>query len=167
MSGLVSNKLLQWWLTWVSWSCCGGEEFIVPYWSEQHKSIFSLELFFVSWYKKKLPTAGLWCLYLSRFRFYFFRNCQRPVWSLAVSQHMLKITNLWNFVLNRSLKLRENNERKKHPCHTRLCAFRCLISRQLKFMGNYFLKTTLIHMRGEPFLTMFYNINLSPLRVTK
>ena len=39
---------------------------------------------------------------------------------------MHKITNLWKFLLNRSSKLRDNNERKKHPCHKKLCAFRCL-----------------------------------------
>ena len=33
-----------------------------------------------------------------------FGNCQRPVFSLAVSQHMHKITNLWKFELNRSSK---------------------------------------------------------------
>ena len=42
-------------------------------------------------------------------------NCQRPVFSLGVSQHMHKITKLWKFELNWSLKLRDNNERKKHP----------------------------------------------------
>ena len=36
-------------------------------------------------------------------------NCQRPVFSLAVSQHMHEVT---NFELNRSSKLRENSERK-------------------------------------------------------
>ena len=56
-------------------------------------------------------------------------NCQRPVFLLGVSQHMHKITNLWKFELNWSSDLRvDNYERKKHPCHTKLCAFRCLIS---------------------------------------
>ena len=49
-------------------------------------------------------------------------NCQTPVFSLDVSQHMHTITNLWKFELNRSSKLRDNNERNKHPCHTKLCA---------------------------------------------
>ena len=39
-------------------------------------------------------------------------NCQRGVFSLGVSQYMHKITNLWKFWLNRSLKLQENNDRK-------------------------------------------------------
>ena len=38
--------------------------------------------------------------------------CQRPVFSLGVSQHVHKITSLWKFGLNRSSKLRENDERK-------------------------------------------------------
>ena len=58
-----------------------------------------------------------------------FGNCQRLAFTVGVSQHMHTITNLWKFKLNRSLKLRDNNERKKHPCHTKLCAFRWLISR--------------------------------------
>ena len=44
---------------------------------------------------------------------YGFGNCQRPVFSLGVSQHKHKITNLWKFGLNWSSKLRENDERKK------------------------------------------------------
>ena len=38
-------------------------------------------------------------------------NCQRPVFSPGVSQHTHKITNLGKFELNRSSKLRDNNER--------------------------------------------------------
>ena len=57
-----------------------------------------------------------------------FCNCQRPIFSLGVSQHMHKITNLWKFELSLSSKLmRDNNGRKTHHCHTKLCAFRCLI----------------------------------------
>ena len=56
-------------------------------------------------------------------------NCQRLVFTVGVSQHLHEITNLWKFELNRSSKLRDNNERIKHPCHTKLCAFWCLISR--------------------------------------
>ena len=56
-------------------------------------------------------------------------NCQLN-FTVGVSQHMHKITNMLKFELNWSLKLRDNNERKKQPCHTKLCAFRCkLISR--------------------------------------
>ena len=43
---------------------------------------------------------------------------------------MLKLTNLWKFEFNWLSKLRDNNyERRKKPCHTKLRAFRCLISR--------------------------------------
>ena len=44
-------------------------------------------------------------------------NCQRSVFSFSVSQHMHKITNLWKFELNRSLKVRDNNERKTPLSH--------------------------------------------------
>ena len=39
-------------------------------------------------------------------------NCQRPVFSLGVSQHMHKITYLGKCELNWSSKLRDSNERK-------------------------------------------------------
>ena len=59
-------------------------------------------------------------------------NCVRPVFSLAVSQHMHKVTNLWKFELNRSSKLRDNNER-----NNTLVTQRCVLSdawfRDLKF----------------------------------
>ena len=47
-------------------------------------------------------------------------NCQRPVFSLGVSQHLHKTTNLCKFELDLSSKLRNNNERWK------LCAFKML-----------------------------------------
>ena len=59
-------------------------------------------------------------------------NCQRPVFSLGVAQHMHQITNLWTFQLNWSSKLRDNNERKT-PLSHKLYAFRCLISRPRDF----------------------------------
>ena len=46
---------------------------------------------------------------------YTFGYCQRPVFSLGVSQRKHKITNLWNFEPNWSSKLQENDERKKTP----------------------------------------------------
>ena len=39
-------------------------------------------------------------------------NCQRPLFSLGVSQHKHKITNMWKFELNWLSKLRDNNKRK-------------------------------------------------------
>ena len=59
--------------------------------------IKSVPLFSEPEYSKKLDTIG---------------NCQRPVFSLCVSQHMHKVTNLRIFELNWSSNLRENNERK-------------------------------------------------------
>ena len=56
-------------------------------------------------------------------------NCQRLAFTVVVSQHMHKITNLWKFELNQSSQLQDNNERKNSPCHTKLCAYRWLISR--------------------------------------
>ena len=47
-------------------------------------------------------------------------DCQRPVSSLGVSQHMHKTTNLWVFELNRSSNLRDDNERK-YTLVTRNC----------------------------------------------
>ena len=84
-------------------------------------------------------------------------NCQRPVFSLGVSQHMDKITNLWKFELDWSSELRDNYERKKHPCHTKLCAFRCLISgpqilnlrSQNQIRGKLLLSRKLHHFRGS------------------
>ena len=101
-------------------------------------------------------------------------SCQRQVFSLGESQHMHKITIMWKFELNWSSKLRDNNERKKHPGHTKLCAFRCLISRpqilnsksRNQIRGKLLLSRKLLHFRGSRFSQCF-TINLSPLLVTK
>ena len=98
-----------------------------------------------------------------------FGNCQRPVFSLGVSQHMHKISSLWKFKLNWSSKLRDNNERKKHPCHMKLCAFRCLISRpqilnmksRNRILGKLLLSRKLRHFRGSCF-SQFYILSTSP-----
>ena len=47
-------------------------------------------------------------------------NCQRPVFSFGVSQHVHKITNLWKFELNWWSKLRDNNE-IKNTLVSRIC----------------------------------------------
>ena len=61
-------------------------------------------------------------------------NCQRSVFSLGVFQHIHKITKLWKFELNWSLKLRDNNERKNS-----LVTQSCLLSdgwfRDLKILN--------------------------------
>ena len=90
-------------------------------------------------------------------------NCQRLAFTVYVSQHMHKITNLWKFELNRSSNLRDNNERKKHPCYTKLCAFRWLISRpqvlnfrsQNQIRGKLLLSQKLWHFRGSRFSQCF------------
>ena len=95
-------------------------------------------------------------------------NCQRPVFSLAESQHIHKLTNLWKVKLNRSSKLRDNNERKS-TLVTRCCALSADVwFRDLKFYKSvpeiqfdenniFFSKST--SLQREPFLTMFYTIN--------
>ena len=84
------------------------------------------------------------------------------------NQHKHIMTNLWNW----SSKLRDIN-RKKHPGHAKLCAFRFFISRpqililrsrnQIRIKITSFSNMTLLQM--EPFLTMFYTINNSPMLV--
>ena len=75
--------------------------------------------------------------------------------------HQLK--NLWKFERDRLSDLRDNYERKKHPCHTKLCAFRCLISRphvlnlrsRNQIRGNLLLSPKLRHFRGSRFSHCF------------
>ena len=50
-------------------------------------------------------------------------NCQRLTFTVCVSQHMHKITNLWKFELNRSSNLRDMNERKTPLSHDGVCIF--------------------------------------------
>ena len=77
---------------------------------------------------------------------------------------MHKIANLWKFELNRSSNLRDNNERKKHPCHTKLCAFRWLILRpqvlnlrsRYQISGKLFLSRKLWHFRGIIIIIIFF-----------
>ena len=118
------------------------------------------------------------CLLVSQ-KLYHFRqkpvdtigNCQRPVSSLAVSQHHKhEITNLWRFELDWSSELRDNYKRKKHCCHTKMCAFRCLIlgPQVLNLRSqNQICGKVLTPLQREPFITMFWTTNLSPLFVTK
>ena len=100
--------------------------------------------------------------------------CQRLAFTVGVSQHLHKITNLWKFELNRTSKLRDNNERK-NPCHTKLCTFRWLISRpqvlnlrsRNQIRWKLLLSRKTMVLQREPFLTMFYTTNLSPLLFIK
>ena len=102
-------------------------------------------------------------------------NCQRPVFSLGVSQHMHKITNLWKFELDWSSELRDMMKRKKTPLSHEVVCFQMLdfetsnskseVSKSNSWKITSFSKST--SLQREMFLTMFYTINLSPLFVTK
>ena len=105
-------------------------------------------------------------------------NCQRLVFTVGVSQHMHKITNLWKFKLNRSTKLRDNNERKNTliaPWSPEVACFQMLdfetsnskseVSKSNPWKIISFSKTT--SLQRELFPTMFYTIDLSPLLTIK
>ena len=89
-----------------------------------------------------------------------FGNCQRLVFTVCVSQHMPKITNMWKFELNRSSKLRDNNERKKTPFSHKVVCFQILISRpqilnprsRNQIRGKLLLSWKLHYFRGSCFL---------------
>ena len=59
-------------------------------------------------------------------------NCQRLAFTVGVSQHMHKITNLWKFKLNWLSKLQEINERK-NTLVTQSCVLLDAWFRDLKF----------------------------------
>ena len=127
--------------------------------------------------KRKVPNVlcddpgqfhrAAWLLFVLLKPVDYIGNCQRPVFSLGVSQAMHEITNLWKFELNWSSKLRDNNERKKHPCHTKLCAFRCLISRpqilrsRNQICGKLLLSQKLHYFRESRF-PQFFILSTSP-----
>ena len=84
---------------------------------------------------------------------------------------MLKITNLWilSSIGHRTCEI----IRKKHPCHTKLWAFRWLISRpelfliwglEIKFVENYFFLENYDTLEGA---VSHNTVNLSPLLVIK
>ena len=87
-------------------------------------------------------------------------NCQRLVFSLGVSQHRHKITNLWKLDLHWSSKLRENDERKNT-----LVGRICVLPERNKRLLPLSQKTTLL--QRESFPIMFYTTNSSPMPVTK
>ena len=85
---------------------------------------------------------------------------------------------VWEFELNWFSKLRENNKRKITlvSCHTKVCAFRCLISIPQNLImwsrnqnrGKLLLSWKLRYFRGSRFSQCLYiTINLSPLLFTK
>ena len=88
-----------------------------------------------------------------------FKTCQRPVFSLGVSQHMHKITNLWTIWGQLVFEV----AREKHQCCI-LCAFRCIINLGCSWIFTIFeweiasFSKTLLLQR-EPVLSLFYTIN--------
>ena len=95
----------------------------------------------------------------------------RTVFSLGVSNHSHKITSLWKFGLNWSLKLRENDDRK-NTLVGRICLLsdknkRLLARSLILFKGEItsFSKTTLLQRESCP--SMFYTINSSPMLLTE
>ena len=98
-------------------------------------------------------------------------NCQRPAFPLGVSQHMHKITNLWKFE-RRSCEITMTE--KTLLSHEVVCFqmldlensnFKLEVSKSNSWKITSFSKTTLLSR--EPFLTMLYTTNSSPLLVTK
>ena len=91
-----------------------------------------------------------------RWNISLYDNCQRPVFSPGVSQHMHKIINLSKFSLIGRRSCENKNERKT-PLSHKLCALTCLNSRlQPRFRNqlNYFteklrLSQKLRYLRGS------------------
>ena len=86
---------------------------------------------------------------------------------IGVSQNMLNITNLWKFEVNLSWSLQDNNQRK-NTLVAKVVGSRCSaeVSNSMQiFLREItsFSKTTLL--QRDPFLTMFYTINSSPLLI--
>ena len=117
--------------------------------------------------------VNIWCLIAHRTD--TIDHCQRPVFSLGVSQHMHKTANLWKFQLNRLSKLRDINERKKTPWSHKVVCFQMLdfetsnskleVLKSNSWKITSFSKTT--SLQGELFLTIFYTTNLALLLVIK
>ena len=87
-------------------------------------------------------------------------NCQRPVFSLVVSQHMHKIRNLWKFELNRSPTFQDNNERKNTHV-TRSCVrldswfWDLKLRSRNQIRRKLFLSRKVLHFRGSRFSQCF------------
>ena len=102
-------------------------------------------------------------------------SCQRPVFSLGVSKHMHKITNLLKFELNWSSMLRDVNEIKNTLVTHEVVCFQMLdfetsnSNREVSKSNSWKITSVSksMSLQREPFLTMFYIINLSSLLLTK
>ena len=115
--------------------------------------VFTLSvIFYVCFFNLKI------CFFFSLKTLDTIGNCQRLVFTFGVSEHnMHKITNLWKFELSRSSKLRDINERKKHPCRTMVLI---LIPQILNLRSQNQISRKLLLSQRELFLTMFYTFNL-------
>ena len=101
-------------------------------------------------------------------------SSQETYSTLSVSQHMHKISNLKNFCSIGHLSC-EIIMKEKTPLSPEVVCFPMLdfetsnskseVSKSNSWKITSFSKTT--SLQKEPFLTMFYSINLSPLLVTK
>ena len=80
-------------------------------------------------------------------------NFQRLVFTVAVSQHVHKISNLWKFELNRSSNLRDNNKGNIIVTQTcvRLDGWVLNLRSRNQISGKLLLSRKLWHFRGSRF----------------
>ena len=121
-------------------------------------SINKFVCYFMLWYNK----WEYWSLIITK-----GVQCLKRHWTLLVTvkdqSPYAQSTNLWKFELNWSSKLGDKNGRKKHHCHTKFGAFRCLISRpqnltlrsQNQTHGKLLLSRKLFYFRGSRFSQSF------------
>ena len=95
-------------------------------------------------------------------------NCQRPVFSVGVSHHKHKITSLWKFGLNRSSKLRENDERN-NTLVRRFCVLldrnnyfseKLPLSQKLRFRGSRLPKCFILSTAIQCSLRSQFQVNI-------
>ena len=90
-------------------------------------------------------------------------NCQRPTFSLCVSQHVHKITYLWKFELNWSSKLLDIPMKEKTPLSHEVVCFQMLVFPTSNLIlrsrnpirGKLLLSRKLRHFRGSRFPQCF------------
>ena len=91
-------------------------------------------------------------------------NCQSPVFSLGVSQHMHDITKLVKILTQLLVKV-ARYLKEKNMLDFEASNFNSEVSKSNSWKITAFVNAT--SLQREQFLTMFYTINLSPLLVTK
>ena len=116
------------------------------------------------------PMQGVCMQNMSSMQWFCICNHVRPV----QNRPFCKLDALVDGTRSLDWSLRDNYEKK--TCHTKLCTFRCLISipqilnlrSRNKIRGKLLLTRKLRHFdQREPFLTMLFTTNLSPLLITK